>query len=94
MSNKKAVMLPTACANWLAQNGCLIPKQLEKKGANLALGPDNVRLLVSGIAFGRAIQKAIGANKTLDGLRLNNKDGNWNTLVPILRPRYGQMLQL
>jgi hypothetical protein len=85
MSNKKAVMLPTACANWLAQNGCLIPKQLEKKGANLALGPDNVRLLVSGIAFGRAIQKAIGANKTLDGLRLNNKDGNWNTLVPILR---------
>ena len=51
----------------------------------MALGPDNVRLLLSGIAFGRAIQKALGANKTLDGLRLNNNDGNWNTLVPILR---------
>ena len=85
MSRSKAVVLPAACGNWLAQNGCLIPKQIEKKGANVALGPDNVRLLLSGIAFGRAIQKALGANKTLDGLRLNNNDGNWNTLVPILR---------
>ena len=53
--------------------------------SNVLLGPDNVKLLVSGLAFGRAIQAALGKNKLLDGLRINNKEGNWNALVPVLR---------
>ena len=63
----------------------MIAKQLRKRGSNLELGPDNVKLLVSGLAFGRAIQAALGKNKLLDGLRINNKEGNWNALVPVLR---------
>ena len=55
------------------------------RGSNLELGPDNVKLLVSGLSFGRAIQAALGKNKLLDGLRINNKEGNWNALVPVLR---------
>ena len=51
----------------------MIAKQLRKRGSNLELGPDNVKLLVSGLAFGRAIQAALGKNKLLDGLRINNK---------------------
>ena len=83
--SRSSIALPSNCGNWLAENGCLIAKQLKKKGSNVLLGPDNVKLLVSGLAFGRAIQAALGKNKLLDGLRINNKEGNWNALVPVLR---------
>ncbi len=85
MSSRSSIALPSNCGNWLAENGCLIAKQLKKKGSNVLLGPDNIKLLVSGLAFGRAIQAALGKNKLLDGLRINNKEGNWNALVPVLR---------
>ena len=55
----------------------MVLKQLKKKGSNVHLGPDNVKLLVTGLAFGRAIQASLGKNKLLDGLRINNKEGNW-----------------
>ena len=60
MSSRSSIALPSNCGNWLAENGCLIAKQLKKKGSNVLLGPDNIKLLVSGLAFGRAIQAALG----------------------------------
>ncbi len=50
--SRSSIALPSNCGNWLAENGCLIAKQLKKKGSNVLLGPDNVKLLVSGLAFG------------------------------------------